>query len=84
MVQLLEELSSEQSTMLGQVMVVISLLELTRAIKVLATDSSQLRPNWTGQAEILNCSLKFYQHFRQVVLFTVYSLGAWGLLPCLF
>ena len=71
MVQSLEELSSEQSTMLGQVMVVVSLLELTRAIKVLATDSSQLLPNWTGQAEILNCSLEYYPQFRQVVIYVL-------------
>ena len=53
--------------MLAQVFVVISLLEVSEAIKVLSTDSSQLLPNLTGQAEILNCSLENYLQFREGV-----------------
>ena len=61
--------------MLAQVLVVISLLGVSGAIKVLSTDSSQLLPNWTGQAEILNCSLENYQQFREVVALSDTGFG---------
>ena len=55
--------------MTAQVWVLISwLLAVSRAITVLSTDSSQLLPNWTGQAEILNCSLEHFPQFREVVI----------------
>ena len=55
--------------MIAPVFFVITLMsDVTGAVKVLSTDSSQLFPNWTGQAEILNCSLEHYPHFRQEVI----------------
>ena len=55
--------------MIAPVLVVSSfLLDVSLAIKVLSTDSSQLFPNWTGQAEILNCSLEHLDQFREVVI----------------
>ena len=35
----------------------------SQCIRVLSTDPSQLSPNSTGQAEILNSSLEYYEEF---------------------